>query len=74
MRTWVKHHHRKTCKIKLKKGRVPDWKFNRTQLRKGIKVEMEHTNNPMVAKQIAKAHLYESPRYYKELEKMERRL
>lgn len=48
--------------------------FNKTQLNKGIKVEMDHTKDKNVAKQIAMDHLTESPDYYKELEKMEKKL
>jgi hypothetical protein len=59
-------------KLKLKKGNIPDRMFNKTQLLKGIKVEKEHTDNPSIAKQIAKAHLSESPEYYKYLSKMEK--
>lgn len=51
---------------------IPDNKFNKNQLRKGIKVEMEHTNNPKIAKEIAKDHLVEIPNYYTHLEKMEK--
>jgi hypothetical protein len=40
----------------------------------GIKTEMEHTNDPEVAKKIALDHLNESIHYYEELEKMEKRL
>jgi hypothetical protein len=56
----------------LKKGDIPDNRFNRIQLNIGTKVEKEHTNNPSVAKQIAKAHLTESSDYYKYLRKMEK--
>jgi len=41
------------------------------QLNKGIKVEMEHTNNKKIAKEIAMDHLYEDPKYYDKLEKIE---
>jgi hypothetical protein len=58
--------------MEFKHGNLPDSKFIPTQLRKGIKVEMEHTRNRSVAKQIAKAHLVENPRYYTYLEKMEK--
>jgi hypothetical protein len=58
--------------VHLKKGNIPDKMFNRTQLMEGVKVEKEHTNDPKIAKQIAKAHLSESPDYYKYLKKMER--
>lgn len=42
-----------------------------TQLRKGIKVEMEHTDDKRIAEAIAKDHLFEDIEYYKKLEKME---
>lgn len=48
--------------------------INPEQLKKGTDVEMEHTTNPEVARLIALAHLHESPRYYIELEKMEKKL
>jgi hypothetical protein len=38
---------------------------------KGIKVEMEHTNNKRVAREIAKDHLYEDIFYYQKLSKIE---
>lgn len=41
------------------------------QLRMGIKVEMEHTDNPQVAEKIARDHLMEIPDYYTRLIKME---
>jgi len=55
----------------LKHSQDPDSDFLPDQLEKGIKVEMEHTDNPQIAKAIAKAHLKENPRYYDFLEKME---
>jgi hypothetical protein len=42
------------------------------QLRIGIRIEMEHTDKPAVAKAIALDHLAEHPRYYTHLIKMER--
>jgi hypothetical protein len=39
---------------------------------KGIKVEMEHTNNKRIAREIAKDHLYEDIYYYKKLSKIEK--
>jgi hypothetical protein len=62
------------CKVKLKHGDLPDSMFNKKELAKGTKVELEHTNDKSVAKQIAKAHLVESPDYYKALAKMEKQL
>lgn len=41
------------------------------QLNKGIKVEMEHTKDKTIAKEIAMDHLYEDPNYYDKLEKIE---
>lgn len=44
------------------------------ELELGIKVEMEHTDDPKVAIEIAKDHLCEFPTYYTELDKMEQSL
>ena len=41
------------------------------QVSKGIKVEMEHTNDLTLAEEIAKDHLMEDPKYYDKLEIME---
>ena len=41
------------------------------QLNKGIKVEMEHTNDKTKAREIAMDHLYEDLKYYDKLEKIE---
>lgn len=54
----------------LAKGKSDD-DFNQKELRKGTKVEMEHTNDPNIAKEIAKDHLMEDPEYYVKLKKME---
>lgn len=40
-----------------------------SQLEKGTKHEMEHTNDPEVAKQIASDHIKEDPKYYDKLAK-----
>ncbi len=37
------------------------------ELNVGIKVEMEHTDNIEIAKEIAKDHLTENPKYYSDL-------
>lgn len=42
-----------------------------TQLDKGIKVELEHTNDRKVAREIALDHLAEDPKYYDKLTKLE---
>jgi hypothetical protein len=52
----------------------PDSLFNKKQLMKGMKVEMEHTHNKSIAKEIAKDHLTEHPKYYVYLERMEKKL
>lgn len=57
----------------------PDKNFDSEQLNKGMKVELEHTNKPNVAKEIAKDHLQESKdfkgekggKYYDKLEDLE---
>ncbi len=41
------------------------------QLEAGIKVEMEHTNSEAKAKEIAMDHLWEDPKYYTKLKKVE---
>ena len=51
-----------------------DLDFDPKALSKGTKVEMEHTDNPQIAKEIAKDHLREHPKYYEALEKMEAEL
>lgn len=50
---------------------VPDSKFDAKELAMGIEVEKEHTDNPAIAKEIAKDHLAELPDYYTRLKKME---
>lgn len=42
------------------------------ELSKGIKVELEHTNDIAQAREIALDHLYEFPDYYTRLERVER--
>ncbi len=48
--------------------------YIKDQLEKGAEVEKEHTNNKELAEEIAKDHLVESPQYYVELDKMEKKL
>ncbi len=45
--------------------------FDSEQLKKGIKIELEHTNDEDVAKEIAMDHLAEDPEYYTKLSKIE---
>lgn len=42
----------------------------KSQLQKGIKIEMEHTGNVNVAKEIATDHLYEDGLYYDKLQQV----
>ena len=51
---------------------MSDDAFDPAELAKGIKVEMEHTEDAAQAKEIAKDHLTEDPLYYQKLEKMEK--
>lgn len=51
----------------------PDSDFDPKQLAQGIKVEMEHTKNKALAKEIAKDHLAEIPDYYTKLIEMEKK-
>ena len=48
-----------------------DSKFPEDQMEKGIEVEYEHTDDPAIAKEIAKDHLVEDDEYYDYLEDME---
>jgi hypothetical protein len=41
------------------------------QVQKGIKVEMEHTDSEDIAHEIAMEHVYEDPKYYDKLSKIE---
>ncbi len=45
--------------------------FDEAALQEGIRVEMEHTNNPELALEIATDHLTEDPDYYKKLRSIE---
>lgn len=57
------------CPFHLKYSQVPDSKFNKKQLKMGIKTEMEHTYYRKIAKGVAKAHLMEKKNYYTLLRK-----
>jgi hypothetical protein len=45
--------------------------FDKKDLEKGIKVEMEHTNDKHIATEIAMDHLTEDSEYYDKLEELE---
>lgn len=46
--------------------------FSESQIAKGIKHELEHTNDEYIARMIALDHLYEMPDYYDQLEKIDK--
>jgi hypothetical protein len=50
----------------------PDTSFSAVALLRGKKHEREHTDNGQVAKEIAKDHLSEDPRYYEKVEQIEK--
>lgn len=49
----------------------PDSDFDSSQLKSGIEIEREHTQDRDKAKEIAKDHLTEDPKYYTHLKEME---
>lgn len=51
--------------------RLPDSAFDKKQLKAGIAVELEHTRDRGLAKEIAKDHLVEDPEYYEKLTAIE---
>jgi len=62
---------------KIKGGAADNAKpqdFEPKELRRGIEHEMEHTNDPQKAAEEAADHLIKYDNYYKELEKMEKKL
>ena len=48
--------------------------FNQRALKKGIKIEMEHTSSRKIATEIAMDHLEEHPNYYDVLPEAEREM
>lgn len=50
---------------------LPDSAFDPDELKAGVLVELEHTNDPELAEEIAKDHLRELPDYYTRLKEME---
>lgn len=70
----VPHIPAQTAKRVGKKLNVDFKKYPLESFRKGMQAEFEHTNNPAKAGDIALDHLHKSPRYYSELEKMEKKL
>jgi len=63
----AKKHHKDGSKFS-----IPSLvKMLESEMVKGIRVEMEHTKNIKMAMEIAKDHLYEDPKYYTKLKKIE---
>lgn len=60
------------CRFIGKHRHLPDHLFNERELRMGIRIEMEHTHDQRLAKEIAKDHLVEIKDYYTRLVRMER--
>jgi len=61
---------KKTVEDIAKKHKL-DVEVIKKHLNDGIKVEMEHTNLKTKAKEIAMDHIFEDPKYYDKLSKME---
>lgn len=59
------------------KGGLADKKkpsdFDASAIKQGIKVEMEHTDNKSIAREISMDHLAEDPNYYKKLKEVEKK-
>ena len=70
--------YKKAIKERIPGGRakgLPPEKYDSQQMEVGEKIEMEHTPDPAVAKEIARDHLEEFPRdYYTGLTEMEKKL
>ena len=59
----------KTVEDLAKKHKVSIEHIN-SQLKKGVKIEHEHTKDNTIAKKIALDHLFEDPEYYTKLSKL----
>lgn len=46
--------------------------FDEEAVAEGARVEMEHTNDPAIAREIARDHLTENPAYYRKLKQVEK--
>jgi hypothetical protein len=55
-----------------KADNVPDREFSTPALAEGAKHEHEHTDNDQIAREIAKDHLSEDPRYYEKVKEIEK--
>jgi len=63
----------KNITIKAKFVKPKKRNYNATELRKGIRVEKEHSPNKRVRSTIAKNHMDEDSDYYKKLANMARK-
>jgi hypothetical protein len=63
--------YRERIKGGLAAGRRPS-DFNKKQLARGTKVELEHTPDRKIAREIAMDHLTEDKSYYRKLAKIEK--
>lgn len=52
---------------------IPESAFDPKSVERGARVEREHTVDKTIAKEIARDHLAEDPKYYEKLEKMEKK-
>lgn len=68
----IKHTKDKTAKKQSPERIEKMYNHLERQLKKGTKVEMEHTDNKKIAKEIAMDHLTEDPNYYNKLAKIHR--
>lgn len=66
-------HPKTPLKGGLAEGKNPK-DYDKKQLKRGIEIEKEHTDDEEIAQRIAMDHLEEHPDYYKELPKMEKKL
>lgn len=55
----------------MAEGKTPG-DFDKESLAEGVSVEMEHTSDPKIAREIAMDHLTEDPQYYKKLKMIEK--
>ena len=56
-----------------KNKNVPNSYFDKKELKIGVEVEMEHTDDEEIALEIAKDHLCEDKYYYSKLKNMEKK-
>lgn len=66
---WKRESH---LALKNMRKKRPNKNYDKWELETGIKVEMEHTDDPVIAEIIAKDHLDEFPDYYFYLVNMEK--